>query len=72
MATAGAAESGGFPNQRIQMSAMAVLKEFSDREKNEELARNWISKVESTFLHDQAPEVEKVLNGHRSSYGTGA
>ena len=57
VATAGAAESGGFSNQRIRMSAMAELKEFSGREKNEERDRNWISKVKSAFLRDQAPEV---------------
>ena len=61
VATAGAAESGGFFNQRIRMSAMAELKELSDREKNEERARKWISKVKSAFLRDQAPEVEKCL-----------
>ena len=61
VATAGAAESGGFSNQRIRMSAMAELKEFSGREKNEERARKCISKVKSAFLRDQAPEVEKCL-----------
>ena len=61
VATAGAAESGGLSNQRIRMSAMAEMKEFSGREKNEERARNWISKVKSAFLRDQAPEVEKCL-----------
>ena len=40
---------------------MTKLKEFSGREKNEERARNWISKVKSAFLRDQAPEVEKGL-----------
>ena len=45
LVTAGAAESGGFSNQRVQMSAMAELKEFAGREKNEEGVRNWISKV---------------------------
>ena len=32
--TAGAADSGGFSNQRIRMSAMAKLKEFAEREQN--------------------------------------
>ena len=61
VATAGAAESGGFSNQRFRMSAMAELKELFGLEKNEERARNWISKVKSAFLRDQAPEVEKCL-----------
>ena len=41
VATAGAAESGGFSNQRIRVSVIDELKEFSGREKNEERARNW-------------------------------
>ena len=59
--TAVAVENGEFSNQRIRMSAMAELKEFSGREKDEKRARNWISKVKSAFLNDQAPEVEKGL-----------
>ena len=43
------------------MSAMAKLKEFAGREKNEERARNRISKVKSAFLRDQAPDAEKCL-----------
>ena len=39
VAMAGAVESGGFSNQRVRMSAMAELKEFSGREKNEKRAR---------------------------------
>ena len=61
VATAGAAESGGFSSQRIRMYAMAELKEFAGREKNEGRARNWISKVKSALLHDQAPDAEKFL-----------
>uniref|UniRef100_A0AAV1VN12 Uncharacterized protein n=1 Tax=Peronospora matthiolae TaxID=2874970 RepID=A0AAV1VN12_9STRA len=38
VATAGAAESGGFGNQRIRMTGMAKLKDFSGRENNEERA----------------------------------
>ena len=40
---------------------MAELKEFSDRKKNEERARNWIGKVKSAFLRDQAPDADKYL-----------
>ena len=43
--TVGEADSGGFSSQRIRMSAMAELKEFSGREKNEERAKNWISTI---------------------------
>ena len=52
VATSGAAESGGFSNQRFRMYAMTELKEFSDREKNEERARNWISKVKLASLRE--------------------
>ena len=40
---------------------MAELKEFSGRKKNEERARNWIGKVKSAFLRDQAPDADKYL-----------
>ena len=40
---------------------MAEQKEFSGREKNKERARNWISKVKSAFLRDQATDAEKCL-----------
>ena len=43
------------------MSAKGKLKEFAGREKNEERARNRISKVKSAFLRDQAPDAEKCL-----------
>uniref|UniRef100_A0AAV1UWB4 Retrotransposon gag domain-containing protein n=1 Tax=Peronospora matthiolae TaxID=2874970 RepID=A0AAV1UWB4_9STRA len=43
------------------MSAITEMKEFSGREKKEERARNWISKVKSALLRDQVPEVEKCL-----------
>ena len=56
VATAGASDGGGFSNQRIRMSTMAELKEFTGREKNEERSRNGISKVKLVFLRDQAPE----------------
>ena len=61
VATAEASDGGGFSNQRIRMSAIAELKELSGREKNEERSRNWISKVKSAFLRDQAPDAEKCL-----------
>ena len=61
MAATGAADCGGFYNQRIRMSAMAELEEFAGQEKNEERARNWISKVKSDFLRDQLPDAEKCL-----------
>ena len=61
VATEGAADSGGLSNQRIRMYAMAELKEFAEREKNEKQDRNWNSKVKSTFLCDQAPYAKKCM-----------
>ena len=61
VATEGASDGGGFSNQRIQTFAMAELKKFAGRENNKERARNWISKVKSAFLRDQAPDAEKCL-----------
>ena len=61
VAAAETLNSGGFNAQRIRMSAIAELKEFSGRERDEDRARSWIRKVKSAFLRDQAPEVEKCL-----------
>ena len=43
------------------MSAIADLKEFSGRDKDEDRARSWVSKVKLVFLRDQAPDEEKFL-----------
>ena len=43
------------------MSAMARLKEFTGPEKNEEQARNWISKVKTALLHNQETNEEKCM-----------
>ena len=43
------------------MSAIADLKEFSGRDKDEDRARSWVSKVKSVFLRDQDPGEEKCL-----------
>ena len=61
VATAWAADDGGFSNQIIRMSAMDEVKELDGREKNEERARNWIRKVKSSFLRDQAPDADQYL-----------
>ena len=61
VATAGTADSGGFSNQKIRMSAIAELKEFAGKEKIKERARHWISKVKSSFVRYQSPDAEKCL-----------
>ena len=61
VATSEAAPIGGFATQRIRVSAIADLKEFSGRDRDEDQARSWISKVKSAFLRDQAPDMEKCV-----------
>ncbi|CAI5718029.1 unnamed protein product [Peronospora effusa] len=61
VAAAEAMQSGGFTTQRIRVSAIANLKKFTGRDRDEDRARSWISKVKSAFLRDQAPDNEKCL-----------
>ena len=49
---------GGIP-QRVLVSAMTELKEFSGKDRDEDRARSWISKVKSAFLRDQVSDEEK-------------
>ena len=37
------------------------LKKFNGRDRDEDRARSWISKVKSAFLRDQIPDEEKYL-----------
>ena len=43
------------------MSAIAALKEFNGKVRDEDRSRSRISKVKSYFLRDQAPDGEKYL-----------
>ena len=52
--------SGPSP-QRIRFSVIGDLKEFNGRDRDEDRARIWISKVKSAFLRDQIPDEEKCL-----------
>ena len=61
VANAEISPSGGIAPQRIRMSAIADLKEFTGRDTDEDRARSWVSKVKSAFLRDQAPDAEKCL-----------
>ena len=40
---------------------MKDLKEFTCKDRDEDKARSWISKVKSAFLRDQAPDEEKCF-----------
>ena len=56
------AESGansGTVIQRLRVSAISELKEFSGKDKDEDRARSWICKIKLAFLRDQAQEDEK-------------
>ena len=61
VAAAEVTPNGGFTPQRIRISAIADLKEFTGRDQDEDRARSWISRVKSAFLRDQAPDTEKCL-----------
>ena len=55
------APGGGLSAPRIRMSAIADLKEFNEKDRDEDRARSWISKVKFAFIRDQAPDEEKCL-----------
>ncbi|GMF22422.1 unnamed protein product [Phytophthora fragariaefolia] len=46
---------------RIRVSAISDLKEFSRKDRDEDRARSWFSKVKSAFVRDQAPDSEKCI-----------
>ncbi|OWY91905.1 hypothetical protein PHMEG_00039308 [Phytophthora megakarya] len=47
--------------QRVRISAISDLKEFTGKDMDEDRARAWINKVKSAFQRDQASEEEKCL-----------
>ncbi|KAG6606579.1 Eukaryotic/viral aspartic protease, active site [Phytophthora cinnamomi] len=47
--------------QRVRISAISDLKEFSGKDQDEVRARAWVGKVKSAFLRDQASDGEKCL-----------
>ncbi|KAE9289585.1 hypothetical protein PF008_g25850 [Phytophthora fragariae] len=47
--------------QRVKISAISDLKEFTGKDHDEERARGWIDKVKSAFTRDQATDGEKCL-----------
>ncbi|CAI5746607.1 unnamed protein product [Peronospora destructor] len=61
VATTEAVTGSGMTTQRIRVSAISDLKEFAGKEHDEDRAINWMSKVKSAFLRDQAPDSEKCL-----------
>uniref|UniRef100_A0AAV1V1N9 Uncharacterized protein n=1 Tax=Peronospora matthiolae TaxID=2874970 RepID=A0AAV1V1N9_9STRA len=61
VATTETLQDGDSIHQRIRVSAITELKEFSGKDRDEDRARSWISKVKSAFLRDQSPDEEKCL-----------
>ncbi|EGZ20270.1 hypothetical protein PHYSODRAFT_328401 [Phytophthora sojae] len=61
VATTATGSTGSALIQRVRISAVSDLKEFSDKDQDEDRARAWVSKVKSAFLRDQAPDEEKCL-----------
>uniref|UniRef100_M4BLJ7 Retrotransposon gag domain-containing protein n=1 Tax=Hyaloperonospora arabidopsidis (strain Emoy2) TaxID=559515 RepID=M4BLJ7_HYAAE len=61
VATTETVPDGGLSAPQIRMSAIAELKEFNRKDKDEDRARSWIGKVKSVFLRDQARDVEECL-----------
>ncbi|POM72921.1 LOW QUALITY PROTEIN: Eukaryotic/viral aspartic protease, active site, partial [Phytophthora palmivora] len=47
--------------QRVRISAISDLKEFTGKDQDEDRARAWIGKVKSAFMRDQASDEEKCL-----------
>ncbi|OWY97356.1 hypothetical protein PHMEG_00032132 [Phytophthora megakarya] len=61
VATAASGSTGSTMIQRVRISAISDLKEFSGKDPDEDSARAWISKVKSAFMRDQASDEEKCL-----------
>ncbi|KAG6591054.1 reverse transcriptase [Phytophthora cinnamomi] len=61
VATTTAGSTGSTMIQRVRISAISDLKEFSGKDQDEDRARAWVGKVKSAFLRDQASDGEKCL-----------
>ncbi|GMF21635.1 unnamed protein product [Phytophthora fragariaefolia] len=61
MATMTTGTTGSTMIQRVRISAILDLKEFSGKDQDEDRAKAWLGKVKSAFLRDQASDGEKCL-----------
>ncbi|KAE9012345.1 hypothetical protein PF005_g30209 [Phytophthora fragariae] len=61
VATAAVGPSESTVIQRVRISAISDLKEFTGKDQDADRARAWISKVKSSFMRDQASDEEKCL-----------
>ncbi|KAI9986134.1 hypothetical protein PInf_025045 [Phytophthora infestans] len=62
VATATAGAGGSSMIQRVLISAISDLKEFTGKDQDEDRARTWISKVKSALMRDIASDAEKCLS----------
>ncbi|POM76003.1 LOW QUALITY PROTEIN: Hypothetical protein PHPALM_6807 [Phytophthora palmivora] len=61
VATATTGSAGSTMIQRVRISPISDLKEFTGKDQDEDGARAWIGKVKSAFMRDQASDKEKCL-----------
>ncbi|KAI9985864.1 hypothetical protein PInf_024644 [Phytophthora infestans] len=61
VATAAAGAGGSSMIRRVRISAISDLKEFTGKDRDEDRARTWISKVKSALISNQASDAEKCL-----------
>ncbi|OWZ21404.1 hypothetical protein PHMEG_0004056 [Phytophthora megakarya] len=61
VATAAAGSTSSTTIQRVRISVISDLKEFTGKDQHEDRARAWISKVKAAFMRDQASDNEKCL-----------
>ncbi|POM61279.1 LOW QUALITY PROTEIN: hypothetical protein PHPALM_29726, partial [Phytophthora palmivora] len=61
VATATTGSAGSTMIQRVRISAISDLKEFTEKDQDEDRTRAWIGKVKSAFMRDQASDEEKCL-----------
>ncbi|OWZ24297.1 hypothetical protein PHMEG_000716 [Phytophthora megakarya] len=59
VATAATGSTGSPTIQRVRISAISDIKEFTGKDQDEDRVRAWISKVKSAFMRDQASDDEK-------------
>ncbi|POM61330.1 hypothetical protein PHPALM_29668 [Phytophthora palmivora] len=59
--TATTGSTGSTMIQRVRISAISDLKEFTGKDQDEDRARAWIGKAKSAFMRDQASDEEKCL-----------
>ncbi|KAE8960292.1 hypothetical protein PF011_g30147 [Phytophthora fragariae] len=65
VATAAVRSSESTRIQRVRISAISDLNEFTGKDQDEDRARAWISKVKSSLMRDQASDEEKCIHAQQ-------